>query len=222
METRISYQGNILAFAICLLCFAFFFSGCTTLQVSGDVQKGRYALMAGDSKAALGYFQRAAQVDPGYARKIGPVKWESVWTYMGRAQYTGGDFIAARKSLEQARSRHPDDSLAPLYLGLALSRDGGDRQTAAKEVRLGLTGLNDWLEYVNQYSIDKAYWDPGAIIRTGIRNELAAIDAKDINWTNLGANIDRIAMDVEREADEALREKRRERRDSSKGDDKSN
>jgi tetratricopeptide (TPR) repeat protein len=222
METRINVKGNIVAGAICLLHLTLFFSGCTTFQVSGDVQRGRYALMAGDSKSALAYFQRAADVDPGYAAKIGPVKWESVWTYMGRAQYASGDFTAARKSLELARSRHPDDSLAPLYLGLALARDSGDRQTAAKEVRLGLTGLNDWLEYVNQYSIDKAYWDPGAIIRTNIRNELAALDAKDINWTNLAANIDRIAMDVEREADEALREKRRERRDSSKGDDKNN
>jgi tetratricopeptide (TPR) repeat protein len=221
METRICNKGNFLAFTICVLQLALFLSGCTAYQVSGDVQRGRYALMRGDSKVALAHFQRAAQVDPGYAAKIGPVKWESVWTYMGRAQYAGGDFIAARKSLEQARSRYPDDSLAPLYLGLALSRDGGDRQTAAKEIRLGLTGLNDWLEYVNQYSIDKAYWDPGAIIRTGIRNELETLDAKDINWTNLAANIDRIAMDVEREADEALREKRRERRDSAKGDDRS-
>jgi tetratricopeptide (TPR) repeat protein len=220
METRLCNKGNILT--ICVLQLVLFFSGCTALQVSGDVQRGRYALMRGDSKEALGYFQRAAQVDPGYANKIGPVKWESVWTYMGRAQYTNGDFIGARKSLEQARSQRPDDSLAPLYLGLALARDGGDRQTAAKEVRLGLTGLHDWLEYVNQYSIDKAYWDPGAIIRTGIRNELAALDAKDINWTNLAANVERIGMDVEREADEALREKRRERRDSAKGDDKSN
>jgi tetratricopeptide (TPR) repeat protein len=222
MEPNRYNKGKIVGLTICALQLVFFFSGCTAYQVSGDVQRGRYALMAGDSKSALAYFQRAAAVDPGYAAKIGPVKWESVWTYMGRAQYSSGDFIAARKSLEQARSRHPDDSLAPLYLGLALSRDGGDRQTAAKEIRLGLTGLNDWLEYVNQYSIDKAYWDPGAIIRTGIRNELDALDAKDINWTNLAANIDRIAMDVEREADEALREKRRERRDSAKGDDRSN
>src|SRR5918996_6197518 len=217
MEPNRYNKGKTLGLTICVLQLALFFSGCAAYQVSGDVQRGRYALMAGDSKDALAYFQRAAQVDPGYANKIGPVKWESVWTYMGRAQYSNGDFVGARKSLEQARSRYPDDSLAPLYLGLALSRDGGDRQTAAKEIRLGLTGLNDWLEYVNQYSIDKAYWDPGAIIRTGIRNELAALDARDINWTNLAANVERIGMDVEREADEALREKRRERRDSAKG-----
>jgi hypothetical protein len=98
METRISNKGNV-AFAICILHFGLFFSGCTAYQVSGDVQQGRYALMAGDSKSALAYFQRAAEVDPGYAAKIGPVKWESVWTYMGRAQYSSGDFTAARKSL---------------------------------------------------------------------------------------------------------------------------
>ncbi|TMA82392.1 MAG: tetratricopeptide repeat protein [Deltaproteobacteria bacterium] len=139
METRTYDNSKILAFSICVLSLALFFSGCTAYQVSGDVQRGRYALMAGDSKSALAYFQRAAEVDPGYAAKIGPVKWESVWTYMGRAQYSGGDFTAARKSLEQARSRYPDDSLAPLYLGLALSK-AGDPQTAAKEIRLGLNG----------------------------------------------------------------------------------
>ncbi len=78
METRTYDNSKILAFSICLLNLALFFSGCTAFQVSGDVQRGRYALMAGDSKSALGYFQRAAEVDPGYAAKIGPVKWESV------------------------------------------------------------------------------------------------------------------------------------------------
>ena len=86
METRIYDNCKILAFSICVLNIALLFSGCTAYQVSGDVQRGRYALMAGDSKSALAYFQRAAELDPGYAAKIGPVKWESVWTYMGRAQ----------------------------------------------------------------------------------------------------------------------------------------
>jgi tetratricopeptide (TPR) repeat protein len=221
METRTYDNSKILAFSICVLNLALFFSGCAAYQVSGDVQRGRYALMAGDSKSALAYFQRAAEVDPGYAAKIGPVKWESVWTYMGRAQYSSGDFTAARKSLEQARSHYPDDSLAPLYLGLTLSK-AGDPQTAAKEIRLGLNGLNEWLEYVDQYSIDKAYWDPGAIIRSQIKDGLARIEGKEINWPELVASVERVGMDVEREANEAATEKRRERRDSAKGDDKSN
>jgi tetratricopeptide (TPR) repeat protein len=220
METRTYNKSKILVFSICVLTLALFFSGCAAFQVGSDVQRGRYALMRGDSKVALAHFQQAAQVDPGYAYRIGPIK-EGVWTYVGRAEYAGGDFTAARKSLEQARSRHPDDPFAPLYLGLALSK-GDDQQTALKELRMGLTELNDWFEYINRNSIDKAYWDPGAIIRTGIKNELATIEGREINWANLAANVERIGMNVEREADEAAREKRRERRDSAKGDDKGN
>jgi len=45
---------------------------------------------------------------------------------------------------------------------------------------------------------------------------------KEINWPELVASAERVGMDVEREANEAATEKRRERRDSAKGDDKSN
>jgi tetratricopeptide (TPR) repeat protein len=220
METRTSEKSKILAFPICVLNLALFLSGCAAFQVGSDVQQGRYALMRGDSKVALAHFQQAARADPGYFYRIGPIK-EGVWTYVGRAEYAGGDFTAAQKSLEQARSRHPDDPFAPLYLGLALSR-GGDQQTAAKEIRLGLNGLNDWLEYISHYSIDKAYWDPGAIIRSEIQSGLARIEGKEINWPELVASAERVGMDVEREAEEAKREMRRERRDSAKGDDRGN
>ena len=46
---------------------------------------------------------------------------------------------AARKALEQAL-RYPEDSLAPLYLGLALSQDG-DRQRGLRRSR---PDLADW------------------------------------------------------------------------------
>jgi hypothetical protein len=123
--------------------------------------------------------------------------------------------------LEQARKVHPDDSFAPLYLGLALSKEG-DRQRAAKELQTGLTGLNDWFEYINRNSADKAYWDPGSDIRSGIREQLARIDSKEINWPALIADTERIGMEIENEADEVAKDKRRERRDAAKGDDKSN
>ncbi len=212
---------KILTFAICLLQFAIFLSGCgTTWEAGGNVQRGRYALLRGDSKEALGYFQRASEVDSNYAYRIGPMK-EGVWTYVGRAQYAAGDYKAAQKSLEQARSRHPDDSFAPLYLGLALSKNG-DRQRAAKELQMGLTGLGEWLEYINRNSADKAYWDPGSNIRSGIKQELARIDSKEINWPELIAGTERIGLELETEADEVRREKRREQRDSAKGDDRGN
>jgi tetratricopeptide (TPR) repeat protein len=205
-------------FSFLILPFAFYLSACTAFDAGSNVQRGRYALLRGDSKVALQHFQRASEIDPQYFYRIGPMK-EGVWTYVGRAHYSGGDYKAAQKALEFARTRHPDDSFAPLYLGLTLSKDG-DRQRGAKELQTGLTGLNDWLEYIDQYTSDRAYWDPGAIIRSGIKKEIANINGKEVNWTEVIAGAERVGVDLETEADEARLQRRREQRDSAKGDGK--
>lgn len=207
-------------FSLLILPIAFYLSACASFDAGSNLQRGRYALLRGDSKLALQHFQRTSEIDPDYIYRIGPMK-EGVWTYVGRAHYSGGDYKAAQKALELARTRHPDDSFAPLYLGLTLSRDG-DRQRGAKELQIGLTGLNDWLEYIDQYTSDRAYWDPGAIIRKGIQKEIANINGREVNWTELIAGAERVGIDLETEADEAQRERRREQRDSAKGDDKGN
>ena len=209
-----------LIFLFLIFNFALFLSACASFEAGSNLQRGRYALLRGDSKLALQHFQRASEIDPNYHYRIGPMK-EGVWTYVGRAHYSGGDYKAAQKALELARTRHPDDAFAPLYLGLSLSRDG-DRQRGAKELQIGLTGLNDWLEYIDQYTSDRAYWDPGAIIRKGIQKEIANINGREVNWTELIAGAERVGVDLETEADEARRQKRREQRDSAKGDDKGN
>ena len=205
-------------FLFLIFNFALFLSGCASFEAGSNVQRGRYALLRGDSKLALSHFQRVSEIDPNYYYRIGPMK-EGVWTYVGRAHYDTGDVKSAQKALEQARTSHPDDSFAPLYLGLALAKNG-DRQRGVKELQAGLTGLNDWLEYINQYSADRAYWDPGAIIRLGIKKELTRIEGKEINWTDLIAGAERVGTDLETEADEAMKEKRREARDSGKNDGK--
>ena len=207
-------QFFLLSFFI--LPFAFFLSGCASYDAGGNVQRGRYALLRGDSRQALGYFQAASQVDPNYTYRIGPMK-EGVFTYVGRAHYDSGDIKAAQNALEQARQRHPDDYFAPLYLGLTLSKDG-DRPRGAKELQTGLTGLHDWLDYIDRNSVDKAYWDPGAYIRSGIREQLARIDSREINWPELIAGAERVGRELEEEADQVNTWKRRDQRDSAKGD----
>jgi len=211
---------TIAKFAFYLLPSAFLLSSCASFEAGSNLQRGRYALMRGESKLALSHFQRTSEIDPNYYYRIGPMK-EGVWTYVGRAHYAGGDMKSAQKALEQARKVHPDDYFAPLYLGLALSKEG-DRQRAAKELQTGLTGLNDWLEYINRNSSDKAYWDPGSNIRSGIREQLARIDSREINWPQVIADSEFIGNELEREADEVAKDKRRDRRDAAKGDDKSN
>jgi tetratricopeptide (TPR) repeat protein len=92
-------------------------NGCAGLEVGGDFSSGRRALMSGDSAMALTYFTRAAQRDPNYIAPFSSFR-ESIWTYLGRAQYQSGKLAEAKSSLEKALSQVPGDSVAKLYLGL--------------------------------------------------------------------------------------------------------
>lgn len=92
-------------------------NGCAGLEVGGDFSSGRRALMTGDSAMALTYFTRATQRDPNYVAPFSSFR-ESIWTYLGRAQYQSGKLAEAKSSFEKALSQVPGDSVAKLYLGL--------------------------------------------------------------------------------------------------------
>jgi tetratricopeptide (TPR) repeat protein len=219
-KQRLAKVG-VINFATYIMPLALFFSGCASYQVAGQIQPGRYALMRGDPKVALGYFQRAADLDPDSTWRHGGQIKEGVWTYVGRAYYEAGDYPAARKAFEQARKRHPDDYIAPLYLGLVASR-AGDYQAGSKEIQAGLTGLGEWLDWIEYKTLDGYYWDPGRIIRSRMEKDLIALRGERVNWPELIASVEHVGMEIEREADEVLRQKRRDRRDSARGDDRGN
>jgi tetratricopeptide (TPR) repeat protein len=92
-------------------------SACATLDRGGEFLSGRRALMAGDYPTALAYFERIAQSDPNYVAPFSSFQ-ESIWTYLGRAQYQTGKLADAKGSLERAMSQIPNDAIAKLYLGL--------------------------------------------------------------------------------------------------------
>lgn len=178
---------------------------CTSWQVDSSIQRGRMELLTGDPKAALAHFQQAAELKPDYILDYSLLP-EGVWTYVGRAYYAQGEFSQARKALEQARSRHPDDNLAKLYLGLVLARDG-NRQQGLQEIEAGLTGLQNWLNYIDQYSPDGAFWDPGSALRSEIQRTLDTIAGKDINWPQLVSSGERLGKNFEEEIDRARQDK---------------
>ena len=105
----------------------FIIAGCATLESGGAFLSGRQALMRGDTATALSYFEQIANHDPNYVSPFPSFK-ESIWTYLGRAQYESGKLVDAKGSLERALSQIPDDSVAKLYLGLTNVR----RQTTEK------------------------------------------------------------------------------------------
>jgi tetratricopeptide (TPR) repeat protein len=92
-------------------------AACATLDRSEEFDLGRQALIRGDSWAALTYFERIAQSDPNYVAPFSSFQ-ESIWTYLGRAQYQMGKLADAKESLERALFQLPNDSVAKLYLGL--------------------------------------------------------------------------------------------------------
>ena len=180
-------------------------SGCASVQVATEVQTGRQILLAGNPKAALVHFQRAAALDPDYLLNFSLLD-EGIWTYMGRAYYAMGKLPEARQAFERARSRYEEDHLAKLYLGLVLARDG-ERQKGLREIEAGLRGLGGWLDYIDQYRSDGRYWDPGKRLRNEIRSNLGMIQGRDVNWAQLIASGESLGKEFEMEVDFAKRDK---------------
>lgn len=186
------------------LGFLLLFSGCVSFQVAGDIQKGRMALMYGDPNVALEHFQRAADSNPNYLLDFS-IFDEGVWTYVGRAYYAMGKLPEAQKAFERARSLHKQDHLAKLYLGLVWGQDG-DRPRGLKEIEAGLRGLGDWLDYVERYETEGVYWDPGLYLRKEIQRNLAMIESRDFNWSQLIAGGERLGWEFEQEIDESQKQ----------------
>lgn len=92
-------------------------AACAGVESGGEFASGRRALMSGDSAVALTYFEPIAKRDPNYVAPFTSFR-ESIWTYLGRAQYQTGKFVEAKSSLEKALSQIPNDSIAKLYLAL--------------------------------------------------------------------------------------------------------
>jgi tetratricopeptide (TPR) repeat protein len=112
---------------VCELGLLLLIAGCATLESGGEFTSGRRALMSGDYAVALSYFEPIAKRDPNYVPPFTSFR-ESIWTYLGRAQYQSGKLSEAKSSLERALSQIPGDLVAKLYLGLTNVR----LQTAEK------------------------------------------------------------------------------------------
>ena len=202
------------SFAICV-----FLSACTTtVQVGSSFQAGRRALIGGDDEAALGFFQSVAESNPNFVFTTGSSPRQSIWSYVGRAQYLTDQFPQARQSLERAISGDREENIARLYLGLTLIQLG-DRERGLKEIESGMRGIQSFLDNINQtqrFSIGQ-FWDPNRDIRSAIQYNLELISRESPNWPRLIANTERLALQMERETDLARRQESREMRSRDRG-----
>ena len=193
--------------SLALFSLFVFLAGCTSLQVGGQLQHGRQALLKGNNETALGHFYGAAQKDPNYVYATGSSPKQSVWSYVGRSEYLTGRFPQAQQTLERVISGIRQEDIARLYLGLTLAREG-DRQRGLKEIESGMRGINNFLDYINQaqrFSIGQ-YWDPGRDIRSAIQSDLAMISGKDLDWQRLTADTEWLGIRMEAESDLARRQ----------------
>ena len=208
--------------AACLILFALctFLSACTTVQSGSAFQAGRRALIGGDDEAALGFFQTVADSNPNFVFTTGSSPRQSIWSYVGRTQYLTDQFPQARQSLERAISGDREENIARLYLGLTLIQLG-DRQGGLKEIESGLRGINDFINNISRtqgFNIGQ-FWDPNRDIRSAIQFNLEMIsrEGENLNWQRLISDIERIALQMERETDLARRQESRERRSLDRG-----
>jgi tetratricopeptide (TPR) repeat protein len=195
-----------------MFSFFVFLAGCTSLNVGGEVQSGRQALLEGKNETALGYFYGAAQKDPNYVYATGSSPKQGVWSYVGRSEYLTGRLPQARQTLERALAANREEDITRLYLGLTLARDG-DRQRGLKEIEGGMRGINNFLDYINQaqrFSIGQ-YWDSGRDIRSAIQSNLVMISGKDLDWQRLTADTEWLGIRMEQESDLARRQEARDR-----------
>ena len=204
---------KILVHATCALQVFLLLAGCASIQVAGDVERGRRALLIGHPEVALNDFQRAAQQDPRY-RYNNSILRQGVWTYVGRAYYDLGKFSEARQSLEKAQSLYKNDYLADLYLGLALAKED-NRQRALQQITAGLRGLRNWLDWVQQYDPDGWLWDPGGDLRSEINKDLEMISGREFSWNELISSGEWLGKKFEEEIDLVRRDQFREQQRDS-------
>jgi tetratricopeptide (TPR) repeat protein len=172
-------------------------SGCTNMQLAGEIQRGRQALLRGEPAVALPHFQRAAEIDPNYNFAL---LTEGVWTYTGRAYYGMKRYPEARKAFDQALARAEQDYFARLYLGLVLGQNG-DRQRGLREIETGLKGLHASLDYIAANHPDGRFWDSTGELRSVIRKQLASVSGKEFSWSELISTAEWLGQQIEEEID---------------------
>jgi tetratricopeptide (TPR) repeat protein len=188
-------------------------SGCVT--AGSEIQAGRKDLLYGDPNVALVRFQNAATISPNTLYYSAMP--EGTWTYLGRAYYATGRLPEAQQTFERAIARSGDDSLARLYLGLTLARQG-NRARALTEIESGLRGISDWLNYI-EYHFAYSYgifWDTGKEIRREIANDLVMIRG-GADWPRLLASSEWVGRTMEEEIEHARWGEREEMRRDSEG-----
>lgn len=133
------------------------------------------------------------------------------------ARGRGIAFDVTKESESQLRTAGADNFLLNEFRSLRAESGkqpkSGDSRTAqgAKELRAGLSGLLEWLNYTVMHTPQGKFWDPSQEIRNQIAVSLKQTTAAPANWDTVIANVEWIGFQLEEESDRARRDESAER-----------
>jgi tetratricopeptide (TPR) repeat protein len=177
-------------------------------KVAGRFEAGRQAFLCKRYEEAVAFFAQAVRDNPDYSFESQGLR-ESVWTYLGRAQYHTGRFADACASLERALKLDRDDHLARLFLGLSTARNG-DYRKGRGQIESGAKALYDWLEAIDSRAPFDGAWDPLREIRSEIKDILTLISRDDIEPEKLLLSAEWLGQRLEEESDHVRRDLNRQ------------
>ena len=196
------------AFLLLTVLFILSHAACKPMTAMTEVHKGRQALMVGKAELALAHFQRAADLDPKFL--YFSTLPQSAITYTGRALYQLGRFSEAIQAFEQATLQFADDSMARLYLGITLVRQG-DRERGVHEATAGLRGIYQWLDDIEANLPQGIYWDINREIRSEIERVLQQMMDRRLSAEQLIETAEWVGNRMEWEIDAARRDEQASR-----------
>ena len=196
------------AFLLLTVLFILSHAACKPMTAMTEVHKGRQALMAGKAELALAHFQRAADLDPKFL--YFSTLPQSAITYTGRALYQLGRFSEAIQAFEQATLQFADDSMARLYLGITLVRQG-HRERGVQEATAGLRGIYQWLDDIEANLPQGIYWDINREIRSEIERVLQQMTDRRLSAEQLIETAEWVGNRMEWEIDATRRDEQASR-----------
>jgi tetratricopeptide (TPR) repeat protein len=114
-------------------------TGCG-VRVSNEASSGRTALLTGKPEDAVVHFKRGVESQPDYVIDTPPLR-QSIWSYLGRAYYSTGQFGEAKMAFSRALQLDGGDFLARLYLGLISLRESTPQTTAKGDNSFGVNEI---------------------------------------------------------------------------------
>jgi len=183
-------------------------TGCASFQANSELHSGRMALRYGMPDAAIAHLEQATALD---GALLTSQLQEGPWAYLGRAYYEAKKYPQARQALERALEINRDDSLARLYLGLTLTRQG-DHESSRKEVLRALQGIHGTLEHIVYNTQSGIFWDPAGRIRNEVSAARNEVTAANPHLEKLLSRLETIGASIEEEMEMARRDESRANR----------